>query len=229
MKPFRFVPVVLLFLCSSVSAEPVRIVTLGDSITKGYRPGVKMDETFSAYLQEMLKKEGIEAEVVNVGIGGERTDQALARLARDVLAKKPKIVTIMYGANDSYVDKGKKEPRLTPEQYTMNLKTLVAELRKAGIQPILMTSNCYGNKPSMNGLGENPDVRLARYFELCREVARETKTPLVDHYQHWSNKAKSGFDVGKEWTTDQLHPNVAGHRAMAEVMLPVVVRTLKGS
>src|SRR5688572_22453960 len=61
-------------------AGPVRIVTLGDSITKGVRPGVKPEETFSGLLSAELRKRGAAVEVVNLGIGGERTEQALARL-----------------------------------------------------------------------------------------------------------------------------------------------------
>src|SRR5579872_7361801 len=53
----------------------VKIITLGDSITKGVRPGVKPEETFAALVEAGLKKEGIAAQVINVGIGGERTDQ----------------------------------------------------------------------------------------------------------------------------------------------------------
>src|SRR5207249_4230947 len=86
----------------------VKIVTLGDSITRGVRAGVKAEETFSALLQKELRDRDVKADVVNVGIGGERTDQALKRLAKDVIALKPAIVIVMYGTNDSYVDKGQK-------------------------------------------------------------------------------------------------------------------------
>lgn len=55
--------------------------------------------------------------VANAGIGDERTDGALTRLEKDVLAPKPKVVLIMYGTNDSYVDKGATESRLTVEKY----------------------------------------------------------------------------------------------------------------
>ncbi len=35
----------------------------------------------------------------------------------------------------------------------------------------------------------------------------------------------SGKDVG-EWTTDQCHPNPAGHREIAGLMLPVIEKLL---
>src|SRR5258706_11894334 len=95
------------FLVAAEPQTPLEIVTLGDSITKGVRSGVKPEETFAALLEADLKGRGVDAHVSNVGIGGERTDGALARLEKDVLAKKPRLVTVMYGTNDSYVDKGK--------------------------------------------------------------------------------------------------------------------------
>ena len=102
--------VVLAFAAFASAADPV--VALGDSITRGERTGVKADETFAAVLGERFK-----LNVANAGLGGERTDGALARLQKDVLAKKPIVVLIMYGTNDSYVDKGATESRLTVEKY----------------------------------------------------------------------------------------------------------------
>ncbi len=201
--------------------EEIRIVTLGDSITKGYREGVRPEETFSAFLEAALRKKDHHVSVTNVGIGGERTDQALQRLEKDVLAKKPNFVTIMYGTNDSYVDKGATTSRLTVEQFRDNLRELVKRLRAAKIEPILMTEPRWGDKAGPNGVGEHPNVRLEPFVAACREVAREMKVPLVDHYAAWSKKRDEGFDIGS-WTTDQCHPNVPGHKFMMETMLPVI-------
>ena len=203
-------------------ATPVTIVTLGDSITKGWRPGVAKEETFSAVLEKLLAGK---AQVINVGIGGERTDQALNRFEKDVAAKKPTIVTIMYGANDSYIDKGKDQPRLSKEQFEANLNKLLEHCKKAGIKPVLMTSNAYGRTPSKNGAGNNPNDLLAQYMEVTRKVATQTGTPLVDHFDFWTTQNSNDTDVGK-WTTDQLHPNVLGHQKMAELILPVVLEVI---
>jgi predicted acyl esterase/lysophospholipase L1-like esterase len=207
-------------------AASVKIITLGDSITKGVRPGVKSEETFAFLLQERLRKEGVEASVVNVGVGGERTDQALQRLSKAVIALNPRVVTIMYGTNDSWVDKDKKDSRLSPEAYGANLRRLVADLRKADIEPVLMTEPRLGDRHGRNGAGEHPNQRLEAYVRICRAVARETKTPLVDHFEHWSKRNAAGMDIGA-WTTDQCHPNPRGHEEMAQTMLPVVLQVLR--
>jgi acyl-CoA thioesterase-1 len=222
----------ILLACCAVTARaddarPV-IVTLGDSITKGVRQGVTAEETFAARLQVLLKTEaGVDVEVVNVGIGGERTDQALPRLEKDVMARRPAIVTIMYGTNDSYVDKGKDASRITVDEYTANLRELVKRLRAAGVRPVLMTEPRWGDKASPNGVGEHPNVRLEKYVEACRTVAKESGTPLVDNYAHWSEAVEKGTDVG-EWTTDQCHPNAKGHTEIARTMLSVARKAMEG-
>ena len=88
----------------SVSAQDAQvlrptIIALGDSITKGVRSGVTKEQTSAAILAREHKQI-----VLNVGIGGERTDQALKRLHEAVISKRPRFVLIMYGTNDSYID-----------------------------------------------------------------------------------------------------------------------------
>lgn len=206
-------------------AAETTIVTLGDSITRGVRSGVNADETFAARLEQLLRADGVSVRVANVGIGGERTDQGLARLDQAVLSLKPHLVTIMYGTNDCHVDVGKTESRLTAEQYAANLRELVAKLRAAQIVPVLMTPPPYGKSAGPNGVGEHPNIRVEKYAAACRKVAAETKCALVDHYADWKKRENDGADIGS-WTTDQCHPNPEGHAIMAEAMLPVVKEAL---
>src|SRR5262249_36424167 len=65
----KFVPV-------SRRLPAVKIVTLGDSITRGVRQGVTDKETFAALLEQDLHKDNPEVSVVNVGIGGGRAHHA---------------------------------------------------------------------------------------------------------------------------------------------------------
>lgn len=211
------------------AAEPpavIDIITLGDSITKGVRTGVLAEDTFAAGLERTLKERGFSVRVANLGIGGERTDQALTRLEKDVLSRKPQVVTIMYGTNDSYVDKGQTDSRITAEAYRKNLVALVQKLQAAGIRPVLMTEPRWGEKATFNGAGEHPNERLERYMAECRAAATALKVPLVDHYAHWAKAEAAGHSLG-DWTTDQCHPNPAGHRVLLETMLPVIEKQVR--
>ncbi|MBL9209307.1 MAG: exo-alpha-sialidase, partial [Opitutaceae bacterium] len=203
----------------------VRVLVLGDSITRGVRRGVLPTETFAARLQARWRAAGLAVQVHNAGIGSERTDLALARLDRDVIAQRPHIVTVMYGTNDSWVDRGRTASRLTEAEYEANLRAIVGRLQSAGIRVVLMTEPKFAEQNPRNGLDEEPNGRLARYVELCRRVARETGTPLIDHFAGWDAEQRRGR-ILQPWTTDGCHPNVDGHRdlaaRMAEVMEPLV-------
>jgi len=199
----------------------VRILTLGDSITKGTRAEVKPTQTFAALLQSELRAGGLGVVVHNIGIGGERSDQALKRLDRDVISQRPQVVTVMYGTNDSWVDKGKTESRLTEEDYEANLREIVRRLQAARIRVVLMTEPKFGERNPRNGLGEDPNIRLARYVDRCRIVAKDTGVPLVDHFGGWAAEQAQGR-VLQAWTTDGCHPNPAGHLDLAARLLSVI-------
>ncbi len=196
------------------------IVTLGDSITKGVRGGVTAEQTFAALLESQLKQNGKSARVINVGIGGERTDQALKRLDQ-ILAQRPDIVTVMYGTNDSYVDQGKMASRISSQDYLSNLTKIVTELQSRGVQTVLMTEPRWADDARPNGAGENPNVRLEAYLELCRETTQRWRVPLVDHYAQWTKARADGVNL-RDWTTDGCHPNPKGHEQIAKALLPVI-------
>ncbi len=219
----------LLSVAGLAAADPLRIVTLGDSITKGVRAGVTAEETFAAELQRQLRAGGHpDCEVINVGVGGETAGQGLLRLEQDVIAKKPQIVTIMYGHNDSSVDAGKTASRISIPRFRADLSQLVQRLRDAGITPIMMTPPAYAEKSAPNGIGEHCNVRLAQYSEVVRQVAETLQVSLIDHFAAWSEVSKSGTDLN-EWTTDGYHPNPKGHVEMATRILPVVSAEIIGS
>jgi lysophospholipase L1-like esterase len=196
------------------------IVALGDSITKGVRSGVSSDQTFPSLLERQLLAAGRSVRLINVGIGGERTDQALLRIDQ-VLSHKPDIVTVMYGTNDSYVDKGKTASRITVDEYRANLHKIVAELLRRGVQPVLMTEPRWSDKAGRNGIDESPNVKLEPFVQACREVANEWQVPLVDHFSNWSKARDVGADL-HDWTTDGCHPNVIGHERLVDEILPVL-------
>jgi lysophospholipase L1-like esterase len=212
---------------SAENAKKLTIITLGDSITKGVRREVTAEQTFTSLLQNLLKEEGVTAQVINSGIGSERADQALKRLEKSAIDKKPDIVTIMYGTNDSYVDRGKTESRLSLQQYRSNLQELVTRQRKVNIVPVLMTEPRLGNTARKNGLGEHPNLRLEQFVSVCRNVAEQMHVPLVDNYKYWTDHAKNNkSDIGV-WTTDQCHPNPHGHKIITKTILPVLLQTIR--
>ena len=208
-------------LAAPLGGRVVRIVTLGDSITRGARPGVGPNVAFPAQLEGALRSKGVRAAVHGVGIGSERTDLALARLERDVVSQHPDIVTVMYGTNDSRVDKGRQGSRLSEEQFETDLGQLIRRLRDAKIRVILMTPPRFAEEFPRDGFGDESNIRLAPYAERIRGLAAKAELPLVDHFAGWTELQQRGQRL-QEWTTDGCHPNSRGHADLAARAFDVV-------
>ncbi|MGB2908087.1 MAG: GDSL-type esterase/lipase family protein [Candidatus Aminicenantaceae bacterium] len=219
---FLLVLSVFILNCSSEQGRgdsQFRIVLMGDSITKGVHQGVSVEHTFSARLQDLLTEGGLSVEVINSGVSGERTDEALIRLEEDVLTLEPDYVVIMYGTNDAFIDEGETEPRLPLEAYAANLAELVKRCRESGAIPLFMTSIPMGERSRAGSFDpyvyQGVNFLLEAYAEACRDVALSHDVPLCDLYAEWSAYAGSGMSIDR-WMTDGVHPNPEGHGLIAK-------------
>ena len=89
--------VAVLFLFFQANDHRPVILAIGDSMTAGY--GVDRESAYPAQLEKELKNRGYDYRVVNQGVTGSTTTQALSRLTRG-LALQPEIVIIQLGGND---------------------------------------------------------------------------------------------------------------------------------
>ena len=220
-------------LHSAEGAKPVCIVALGDSITRGARPAkgaipaVLPEETFCALLEKDLSAQGHKTKVINAGVPSNRTDQGVIRLKADVLEHRPNIVLIMYGTNDSCYDEGKTEPRLPLETYEKNLTAMIASIRAAGGKPILMTppplKDGWGFARNTIYVQRGANGAILPYVEACRRIAAAEKIPLIDNFKIWTEQ---GSPYIKSLLPDGCHPNAAGHKVLAETILPVILKEI---
>lgn len=214
--------------------KPGGIIMFGDSTT-AERPG-SVNKTYSARVRGRLESIGSSLTVHNAGIGGNTTANARSRLAKDVLAYKPRIVVIQFGINDAAVDVWKKppatEPRVSLADYEANLRFIITEVRKAGAKPILMTSNpvrwtsklieLYGKPPYDPASPDGFDKPLlSRYRETMKALAKELKVPLID-----VDEAYLKHDPDK-LLLDGMHPGDAGHEIVSDLLLPVIREQLR--
>src|SRR5918996_5926175 len=80
------------------AAAPVPIVVaLGDSLTAG--PGLRPEETYPALLQERLRSAGYRHRVVNAGVSGDTSADALRRLDAALVPDTAGLL-VAVGAND---------------------------------------------------------------------------------------------------------------------------------
>src|SRR5438094_2983115 len=90
--------IALLTLALQSNGQAPIILAIGDSMTAGY--GVAPEFSYPAQLEKELKNRGYHYRVVNQGVTGSTTTQALSRLNR-ALAVQPEIVLIQLGGNDA--------------------------------------------------------------------------------------------------------------------------------
>lgn len=115
------------------SDRPV-ILAVGESTTAGY--GVPGDLSYPAQLQRELDARGYRYRVVNHGVSGSTTFQALTRLDRG-LALGPKIVLIALGGNDG-------ASRVRPEATRANLTKMISLFKRTGAEVFLADRNLRG-------------------------------------------------------------------------------------
>jgi len=218
------------------SAKPFTIVTFGDSTTATRGPLV----VYSMILEKELPQAGFPVKVINAGIGGNKTNQARARLKKDVLDHQPDMVVIQFGINDSAVDVWKTppatKPRISRDQYETNLRNLIKTLRDNRIQVILMTPNSmrwvgkikklYGKPPYDPEDPHGFNVFLKLYAETVRKIAREDNVPLVDVYFAFENYAKQKGHSAHDLLSDGMHPNAAGQKMVADLLIPQIKKML---
>ena len=110
----------VLFSPAPTNAQPSgeTIVCFGDSLTFG--TGAGPDESYPSRLASLLGRE-----VINAGVPGNTTANALKRLDRDVLALNPRVVLITLGGNDLMRDL----PRADAFE---NLEAIVRKIHRQG-------------------------------------------------------------------------------------------------
>jgi lysophospholipase L1-like esterase len=215
------------------AGAPVTIAFFGDSIT-AQEPGDFRDgkgsfvDRFVVYLRERYPKSGVVVTpketvlppkpgrivIVKAGVGGDDTRDGLARIDTDVLAHKPDLVVVMFGANDENrtTDGSGRTNRnnVPPAEYEQNLRTIVTRIKSAGGEPLLMTT-------SMKNRGwEGTTGNLDQYAAAARRVATDENTCLVDNYAAWENLPRLGYDYLVFLDSCINHPNYLGHQVFFE-------------
>jgi acyl-CoA thioesterase-1 len=183
------------------AAAPLRLLALGDSLTAGY--GLAHADGFEAQLQAALTAQGRAVRVLDGGVSGDTSADALARLDW-VLADKPQAAIVELGANDAL--RG-----IDPAVTETNLSAILDRLAAAHI-PVLLSGMyappnlgaAYGTQfhAVFDRLGARPGVLYDPFF--LAGVAGDARL----------NQA------------DAMHPNAAGVRIEVRRMLPLVQRLL---
>ncbi len=190
--------------------QPVRIVCFGDSITGAYyHTGSR--RAWPAMLGIALGRihPAAKVQIINAGLSGHTTVNALARIQRDVLAKKPHLVVVMFGMNDV--------TRVPQEAFAANLRKIVDLCRGVGAEVVLCTPNSIYPEDA-----RRPVPKLAAYAQTVRDVAKELSLPLADCWQAYEDLRAKDSREWKLLMSETIHPNMNGHKLFAQMIAEVI-------
>ncbi len=204
-----------------------KVVALGDSVTYGMS-ATSQDRCWASRVTKMLEEFcGHPLILENMGIPGNilsvdtpayaaaAKPAGLERLQQDVIDRKPDILLIAYGLNDS---RGGTEPRIFRRDYQKMIDAIQAQ-----IHPLIVCLNLYymhGQMYKNCAFWEESDYDITEEFNLIiRQLARKNGLLYADVYA-----AQQGVD----WAVcpDHCHPNDLGHLLIANRVFETVVRAI---
>ncbi len=181
-----------------------KIICFGDSLTTCG----SLDGRYSDLLADRFP----EFEVINAGVGGQKWTDAVERLESDVLAQKPDIVLLEYGANDWW--SGIRQP----EEWAADLESCIMKIQATGAKVVVLgvfglyfdhhtgewTEKSYG-----------ADERSRHYRVLEEAVATKYGCPYLPNIQ-------SDIIDDRTCWHDRNHPNEHGNRKVADQIAPII-------
>ena len=187
------------------AADKLRVVFLGDSITDGWR----LNEYF------------VGRDFVNRGISGQITGEMLGRMKADVLNLKPKAVLVLAGTND--IARGV-DLKAIENNLEMMADLAVAHNIKPLFASLLPVSDHHKAKdPAYEQTKRRPPERILELNGWIKQFCIRRKFTYVDYFAKVVDS--NGF-LNAELADDGLHPNAAGYRLMAPVVLEALGRAI---
>lgn len=191
------------------------IVAFGDSITDGATSTNDTDSAWPSFLARRLQDAGVtNLAVVNEGISGNRVladgagVSALARFERDVLTQPGiRYLVFMEAINDIGVTAG----AVTAEEIIAIYKQMIARAHMRGIKVIGATLTPYEGARYYSEAGEGVRTAVNQWIRTTGMLDGMLDFDLVTRDPASPRKFRPGFNI-----RDNLHPNDAGYKAMAD-------------
>jgi len=214
MKAFPVLLAVLLFSMLPASADPLKVVCLGDSIT-GPRPNVRYLDKYIKWpdLLEVALEAQLgagQAQVVNRGHAGDNAAGALARLEEQVIALKPDLVVILIGGNNFAA---KESESAKSNQLHNDLSAIVAKLQTAGGRILLLQYP----EPKADNM-EKVWTHLDDGNPVIAAVAQERKVPTLALAPAFAAAAQSHPQAELTSIVDGVHLNPYGEVVLAKAV-----------
>lgn len=183
------------------TAEEKTLLFFGDSLTAGYGLDDPATESFPGLIQAKITEAGLPYRVVNAGLSGETTAGGLRRV--DWILRQPVDIFVLgLGGNDGL--------RGVPVSASKaNLEAIIERVRAKNPNARIVLSGM--QMPRSLG----PDYTRA-FAAMYPEIADKTNATLIPFL------LEGVGGVSSLNLPDGIHPNVEGHRRVAEVVWSVL-------
>lgn len=181
-----------------------KIAFLGDSVTKGTDyGGVTSAQTFASLIG--VANGYSTADIINAGVGGNNSAQALARLDTDVISQAPDVCAIMLGNNDC-----RGSNSLPPATMAENIRQIIVNLRAANIKPVVFSMGFERGTTSVIG-------SYVTYLRALDNVVASEKVDYVDVYREFAvTNLYLDSTIWIAMFADSLHLASSGHQYIAD-------------
>lgn len=174
-------------------AAGATVLALGDSITFGI--GASAETSYPTVLARLTGWN-----VINAGVSGDTSAQALARLPALLQEHVPPLVLVSIGGNDFL-------RRLPEAQTRANIQKICELCLVSGAQVLLVAIPRFSASAAITGaLSDHP---------MYEDIAQSLKLPL--HAQGWSTVLSNAA-----LKSDQIHANAQGYEQFARGLLASV-------
>ena len=193
----------------------MKIVFFGDSITESGSNqldpndlGVGYVKIAAGKLRLLYPDENIE--IVNRGVGGNRTQDLLLRI-NEVVDEKPDFIVLQVGINDVWCRFSLGEV-VTPEQFESNYREIVEKLKATGAKVFII-------QPYVLPIGDKSRFRpfLNKFNDVIRKIAEEQELTLIPVDEIFTGVTQ---DIDpRQFSTDGVHPTHRGCRYIADLVI----------
>jgi lysophospholipase L1-like esterase len=200
-----------------------RVAFVGNSITEaGYY------ESY-IWLYYMLHYPDMPITVYNVGIGGDRANNILARLHDDVFRRKPTVISLTFGMNDTgyFEFLGNKADSLADAHVKESYDNFVLIQQKlkayTSARKVLVSSSPYDETvKNPKNLFPKKSLAMERIAKFQEEAAKANNWGWVDFFHPMTEIEQREQKTNPAFTltgNDRIHPGNMGHFVMAWLFL----------
>ena len=188
----------------------MRILFQGDSITdagRDRRNYFNLGKGYASVAAEQIKAAHPDRDIefINLGIGGNRSDQLFDRLYKDAIELQPDIISILIGINDIWHRYGSERVATTDAQFELNYTTILKELKAKTSAKIIILSPYLLDCEGKDAMREDLKTLLPIVRKLADEYA-DVYIPLDEYF----DEALKTMPEPLYYSKDGVHPNENG-------------------